>query len=177
MYVITLVLQNKNREPRSRGACEANDSAYGNSGPSGVVSAVGSLFPRGTKVNVAAYGSGSGASCQRPGYQPRMVLRGSTNDGYPVLVLDRSGLAMITDRTFQVQVQAWKVGEVSVELRVSSFLRRSSLPLHVLENQRSQCVEQFFPYEPEGSNCCTVVHSLNQVNHVKSLAYGNDLSR
>ncbi|MED6214020.1 hypothetical protein PIB30_098937, partial [Stylosanthes scabra] len=60
-----------NREPRSRGACEANDSAYGNSGPSGVVSAVGSLFPRGTKANVAAYGSGRGASCQRPGYQHR----------------------------------------------------------------------------------------------------------
>ncbi|MED6170557.1 hypothetical protein PIB30_032128 [Stylosanthes scabra] len=35
--------------------------------------------------------------------------RGSTNDGHPVLVLDRSGLAMITDR---VQVQDWKVGEV-----------------------------------------------------------------
>ncbi|MED6140760.1 hypothetical protein PIB30_096545 [Stylosanthes scabra] len=65
-----------------------------------------------------------------------MVLRGSTNDGYPVLVLDRSGLAIITDRgwrfirtenpwvgdshsihyqTFQVQVRAWKVGEVSVK--------------------------------------------------------------
>ncbi|MED6171613.1 hypothetical protein PIB30_042286 [Stylosanthes scabra] len=41
---------------RSRGACEANDSAYGNSGPSGVVSDVGSLFPHGTKANVAAYG-------------------------------------------------------------------------------------------------------------------------
>ncbi|MED6132590.1 hypothetical protein PIB30_020417 [Stylosanthes scabra] len=49
-----------NREPRSRGACGANDSAYGNSGPSGVVSAVGSLFPRGTKANVVAYGSGRG---------------------------------------------------------------------------------------------------------------------
>ncbi|MED6182295.1 hypothetical protein PIB30_027265 [Stylosanthes scabra] len=48
-------LQNYNREPRSRGACGANDSAYDNSGPSGVVSAVGSLFPRGTKANVAAY--------------------------------------------------------------------------------------------------------------------------
>ncbi|MED6197281.1 hypothetical protein PIB30_055253 [Stylosanthes scabra] len=44
----------------SRGACGANDSAYGNSGPSGVVSVVGSLFPRGTKANVAAYGSGRG---------------------------------------------------------------------------------------------------------------------
>ncbi|MED6120310.1 hypothetical protein PIB30_019633 [Stylosanthes scabra] len=49
-----------NREPRYRGACGANDSAYGDSGPSGVVSAVGSLFPRGTKANVAAYGSGRG---------------------------------------------------------------------------------------------------------------------
>ncbi|MED6108113.1 hypothetical protein PIB30_020383 [Stylosanthes scabra] len=76
----------------------ANDSAYGNSGPSGVVSSVGSLFPRGTKANVAAYGSGRGASCHRPGYQPRMVLRGSTNDGCPELVPDRSGLAIITDR-------------------------------------------------------------------------------
>ncbi|MED6184022.1 hypothetical protein PIB30_043355 [Stylosanthes scabra] len=56
---------------RSRGACVANDSTYGNSGPSGVVSAVGSLFPRGAKANVAAYSSGRGASCQRPGYQPR----------------------------------------------------------------------------------------------------------
>ncbi|MED6111137.1 hypothetical protein PIB30_049712 [Stylosanthes scabra] len=55
-----------NREPRSRGACVANDSAYGNSGPSGVVSAVGSLFPRGTKTNVAAYGSGRGPSAIVP---------------------------------------------------------------------------------------------------------------
>ncbi|MED6124078.1 hypothetical protein PIB30_055736, partial [Stylosanthes scabra] len=58
-----------NREPRSRGACGANDWAYGTSGPSRVVSAVGALFPHGTKANVAAYGSGRGASCQRPGYQ------------------------------------------------------------------------------------------------------------
>ncbi|MED6174991.1 hypothetical protein PIB30_074237 [Stylosanthes scabra] len=65
-----LFYKNKNREPRSRGACEANDLAYGNIGPSGVVSAVGSLFPRGTKANIAAYGSGRGASCQRPDYQP-----------------------------------------------------------------------------------------------------------
>ncbi|MED6200735.1 hypothetical protein PIB30_088217 [Stylosanthes scabra] len=36
--------------------------------------------------------------------------------------------------------------------------------------------EQFFPYELEGGNCCTVMHSLNQVNRVKSLAYDNDLS-
>ncbi|MED6214160.1 hypothetical protein PIB30_100203 [Stylosanthes scabra] len=34
--------------------------------------------------------------------------------------------------------------------------------------------KQFFPYEPEGSNCCTIVHTLNQVNRVKNLAYGND---
>ncbi|MED6177598.1 hypothetical protein PIB30_099691, partial [Stylosanthes scabra] len=60
-----------NREPRSRGACEANDSAYGNSGLSGVVSAMGSLFPHGRKANVAAYGSGRGASYQRLGYQHR----------------------------------------------------------------------------------------------------------
>ncbi|MED6218750.1 hypothetical protein PIB30_029460 [Stylosanthes scabra] len=60
-----------NREPRSREACEANDSASGNSGPSGVVSAVGSLSPHGRKANVAAYGSGTGALCHRPGYQPR----------------------------------------------------------------------------------------------------------
>ncbi|MED6160813.1 hypothetical protein PIB30_054856 [Stylosanthes scabra] len=44
-----------------------------------------------------------------------MVLQGSTNDGYSVLVLDRSGLAIIIDR---VQVQAWKVGEVSVKISV-----------------------------------------------------------
>ncbi|MED6136732.1 hypothetical protein PIB30_058495, partial [Stylosanthes scabra] len=58
---------------------------------------------------------------------------GSATDGCPALVLDRSGLDIITDRvwrfirtenpwvgdshsvyyqTFQVQVQAWKVGEV-----------------------------------------------------------------
>ncbi|MED6169980.1 hypothetical protein PIB30_026161 [Stylosanthes scabra] len=63
--------------------------------------------------------------------------RGSTNDGYPVLVPDRSGLAMITDRVwrfirtenpwvgdshsvyyqaFQVHVQAWKVGEVFLRI-------------------------------------------------------------
>ncbi|MED6171059.1 hypothetical protein PIB30_037064 [Stylosanthes scabra] len=88
----------KNREPSSRGPCEANDSVYGNSGPSGVVSAVGSLFPRGTK-------------------NPWV------GDSHSVYY-----------QTFQIQVQAWKVGEASVELRVSSFLRRSSLPLHVLEN-------------------------------------------
>ncbi|MED6145304.1 hypothetical protein PIB30_023886 [Stylosanthes scabra] len=124
---VSIELGVQNLEPRSRGACGANDSAYGDTGPSGVVSTVGSLFPRGTKANVAAYSSGKGASCQRPGYQR------STNDGYPVLVLDRSGLAMITDRgwrfirsenpwvggshsvhyqTFQVQVRTWKVGEV-----------------------------------------------------------------
>ncbi|MED6134730.1 hypothetical protein PIB30_039732 [Stylosanthes scabra] len=39
---------------------EDQSSAYGNSGPSGVVSTVESLFPRGTKANVAAYGSGRG---------------------------------------------------------------------------------------------------------------------
>ncbi|MED6198664.1 hypothetical protein PIB30_068646 [Stylosanthes scabra] len=90
-----------NREPRSRGACEANNSAYDNSGPSGVVSAVGSLFPRGTKANVVVYGSGRGPPANVPATNlgpGSMVLRGSTNDGYPVLVLDRSGLAMITDR-------------------------------------------------------------------------------
>ncbi|MED6120928.1 hypothetical protein PIB30_025409 [Stylosanthes scabra] len=54
-------------------------------------------------ASVAAYGSGRGASCHRPGYQP------STNDGHPVLVLDRSGLAMITDR-------------YSVKVRTSSFV-------------------------------------------------------
>ncbi|MED6164713.1 hypothetical protein PIB30_092807 [Stylosanthes scabra] len=53
------------------GAGRANDSAYGNSGPSGVVSAVGSLFPRGTKANVAAHGSGRGAFGSSPGYQLR----------------------------------------------------------------------------------------------------------
>ncbi|MED6170242.1 hypothetical protein PIB30_028975 [Stylosanthes scabra] len=111
---------------------------------------VGFLFPRGTKANAAAYGSGRGASCQRPGYQP------STNDGYPVLVLDRSGLAMITDRgwrfihtenpwvgdshpvyyqTFQVQVRAWKVDEVSSK-KVGRlvFSRNPSLPLCIVEN-------------------------------------------
>ncbi|MED6148978.1 hypothetical protein PIB30_058028 [Stylosanthes scabra] len=31
-----------------------------------------------------------------------MVLLGSTNDGYPVLVLDRSGLAIITDRAWRL---------------------------------------------------------------------------
>ncbi|MED6205635.1 hypothetical protein PIB30_019574 [Stylosanthes scabra] len=62
--------------------------------------------------------------------------RGSATDGSPALVLDRSGLATTTDRvwrfirtenpwvedshsvyyqTFQVQVQAWKVGEVFVK--------------------------------------------------------------
>ncbi|MED6198404.1 hypothetical protein PIB30_066015 [Stylosanthes scabra] len=100
------VLENLYREPRSRGAGRANDSAYGNSGLSGVI-----VYDRGRMIG----------------------HRGSTNDGYPVLVPDRSGLAMITDRVwrfirienpwvgdshsvyyqaFQVQVQAWKVGEV-----------------------------------------------------------------
>ncbi|MED6170114.1 hypothetical protein PIB30_027714 [Stylosanthes scabra] len=108
-------LQNYNREPRSRGACGANGSAYGNSGPLGVVSAMGSLFPRGTKANVAAYGSGRGASYQRPGYQPRFGA---------LSVLRIHGLGILTPyiyQTFQVQVQAWKVGEVSVGYRVSSF--------------------------------------------------------
>ncbi|MED6157006.1 hypothetical protein PIB30_019491 [Stylosanthes scabra] len=83
------------------------------------------------KANVAAYGIGRGP--------PANVLAtnlGSTNDGCPTLVLNRSGLAIITDRvwrfirtenlwvgdshsvyyqTFQVQVQAWKVGEASVK--------------------------------------------------------------
>ncbi|MED6182936.1 hypothetical protein PIB30_033342 [Stylosanthes scabra] len=56
----------------SGGAGRANDSAYGNSGPSGVVSAVGSLFPRGTKAIVAAHGSGRGAFGSGPGYQIRL---------------------------------------------------------------------------------------------------------
>ncbi|MED6175752.1 hypothetical protein PIB30_081332 [Stylosanthes scabra] len=68
---VSIELGVQNCEPRPRGASGANDSAYGDSGPSGVVSAVGSLLPRGTKANVAAYGSGGEASCQRPGYQPR----------------------------------------------------------------------------------------------------------
>ncbi|MED6171540.1 hypothetical protein PIB30_041603 [Stylosanthes scabra] len=55
----------------SGGAGRANDSAYGNSGPSGVVSAVGSLFPRGTKANVAAHGSYRGAFGSGLGYQIR----------------------------------------------------------------------------------------------------------
>ncbi|MED6210556.1 hypothetical protein PIB30_065191 [Stylosanthes scabra] len=37
--------------------------------------------------------------------------------------------------------------------------------------------ERFFPYEPEGSNYCIIMHSLNQVNRVRSLAYGNDVSQ
>ncbi|MED6111279.1 hypothetical protein PIB30_051049 [Stylosanthes scabra] len=118
----------QNREPRSRGACKANDSAYGNSGPSGVVSAVGSLFPRGTKANVAPYGSGRGAFCYRPGYQPRVWHFIRTENPW---VGDSHSVYY---QTFQVQVQAWKVGEASVELRVSSSLRRSSLPLRALEN-------------------------------------------
>ncbi|MED6115388.1 hypothetical protein PIB30_089993 [Stylosanthes scabra] len=40
----------------------ANDSAYGDSRPSGVVSACGVL--------ISTWGSSRGASCQRPGYQP-----------------------------------------------------------------------------------------------------------
>ncbi|MED6126970.1 hypothetical protein PIB30_083628, partial [Stylosanthes scabra] len=68
------VLQNLYREPRSGGAGKVNDSAYGNSGPSGVI-----VYDRGRMIGP----------------------RGSTTDGYPVLVPavpDRLGLAMITDR-------------------------------------------------------------------------------
>ncbi|MED6162762.1 hypothetical protein PIB30_073621 [Stylosanthes scabra] len=54
---------------RSGGAGKANDTAYGNSGPSGVM-----IGPR-----------------------------GSTTDGHPVLVPDRSGLATITDRAQSVE--------------------------------------------------------------------------
>ncbi|MED6109063.1 hypothetical protein PIB30_030148 [Stylosanthes scabra] len=129
-------LQNYNREPKSRGACGANDSAYGNSGPSGVVSAVGSLFPRGTKANVAAYGSDRGASCQCPGYQPS-ASTGPVGIGYYnrpgeltvacknrhascafVWCFIRTENPWVGDshsvyyQTFQVQVRAWKVGEV-----------------------------------------------------------------
>ncbi|MED6150205.1 hypothetical protein PIB30_070163 [Stylosanthes scabra] len=53
-----------------------------------------------------------------------MVLQVSTNDGYPVLVLDRSGLAMITD---PVQVQAWKVGEASVKIPVCLALSKGQV--------------------------------------------------
>ncbi|MED6185911.1 hypothetical protein PIB30_061720 [Stylosanthes scabra] len=67
-----MIYKNYNREPRSKRGQEDQSSAYGNSGPSGVVSAVGLLFPHGTKANVAAYGSGRGTSCHRPGYQPRL---------------------------------------------------------------------------------------------------------
>ncbi|MED6132881.1 hypothetical protein PIB30_022960 [Stylosanthes scabra] len=71
----------------SRGACGANDSAYDNSGPSGVVSG------RGGQVG------------PRPGLQrsgPSEGPRGSTTDGYLVLVLDQLGLAIITDRLLLV---------------------------------------------------------------------------
>ncbi|MED6193343.1 hypothetical protein PIB30_018494 [Stylosanthes scabra] len=54
-----------------RGAKRTRCSAYGNSGPSGVI-----VYDRGRMIGP----------------------RGNTNDGYPVLVPDRSGLAMITDR-------------------------------------------------------------------------------
>ncbi|MED6162710.1 hypothetical protein PIB30_073148 [Stylosanthes scabra] len=61
----------KRKNMISKGFQRANDSAYGNSGPSGVVSAVGSLFPRGRKTNVAAHGSYRGAFGSGPGYQIR----------------------------------------------------------------------------------------------------------
>ncbi|MED6185983.1 hypothetical protein PIB30_062384, partial [Stylosanthes scabra] len=97
----------------SRGAYEANNSAYGNSGPSRVVSVVGSLFPRGTKANVAAYDERSFTIGARkngpPGKYERWLSSASSGS---------VGLAMITDRTFQVQVQAWKVGEPSVKISV-----------------------------------------------------------
>ncbi|MED6116034.1 hypothetical protein PIB30_096382 [Stylosanthes scabra] len=40
----------ENREPRSRGACGANDSAYGDSGPSGVVSVCGVFVSTGRLI-------------------------------------------------------------------------------------------------------------------------------
>ncbi|MED6134357.1 hypothetical protein PIB30_036309 [Stylosanthes scabra] len=82
------------------------------------------------RTRCLAYGN------SRPSEIGQMIgPRGSTNDGHPVLVLDQSRLAMITDRvwrfirtenpwvgdshsvyyqSFQLQVQAWKVGEASV---------------------------------------------------------------
>ncbi|MED6221400.1 hypothetical protein PIB30_054302 [Stylosanthes scabra] len=70
---------------------------------------MGPLFPRGTLANVAAYGSGRGLPTNVPatnleiGYdRGRLIgLPGSTDDGYPVLVLDRLELAMITDRVWR----------------------------------------------------------------------------
>ncbi|MED6209620.1 hypothetical protein PIB30_056511 [Stylosanthes scabra] len=82
--------------------------------------------------------------------------RGSATDGSPVLVLDRLGLAIITDRvwhSFRTE-NPWVGDSHSVYLsdfsstgssleswrsfrdgiRVSSILRMSSFPLHVLEN-------------------------------------------
>ncbi|MED6214161.1 hypothetical protein PIB30_100204, partial [Stylosanthes scabra] len=63
-------------------------------------SAVGSLFPRGTRANVAAHGSGRGAFGSGPGYQ-RAGKNGPPGKYERWLSSASSGsveLAMITDR-------------------------------------------------------------------------------
>ncbi|MED6127398.1 hypothetical protein PIB30_087778 [Stylosanthes scabra] len=52
--------------PQYASSCNAFMYDAGEPRPSGVVSAVGSLFPHGTKANVTAYGSGRGPSAIVP---------------------------------------------------------------------------------------------------------------
>ncbi|MED6209295.1 hypothetical protein PIB30_053308 [Stylosanthes scabra] len=82
------------------------------------------------------------------------------------------GLALITDRTFQVQVQAWKVSEASVKISVClafsevQVFRCIFWRTRALRNWSNMFAtwligfgvlqflvsERFFPYEPEESN-------------------------
>ncbi|MED6165625.1 hypothetical protein PIB30_101391 [Stylosanthes scabra] len=68
------------------------------------------------------------------------------------------GLAMITDRV-------WR-----------SFRTENPWVGDSHSVYSSDFSERFFPYEPDGSNYCIIMYSLNQVNRVRSLAYGNDVS-
>ncbi|MED6195565.1 hypothetical protein PIB30_038989 [Stylosanthes scabra] len=72
-----------------------------------------------------------GVNYRRPDYQ--LSPRGSTNDDHPVLVLDRSDLAMITNRVssplFRYRFKLGKLAKRSFGFFESSISASSSLPL------------------------------------------------
>ncbi|MED6137696.1 hypothetical protein PIB30_067325 [Stylosanthes scabra] len=84
------------------------------------------------------------------------------------------GLAMITNRTFQVQVQAWKVEKHVVSCCDLDSPVESSVCSATVSAERVRSAvshtgvlqflvsEQFFPSEPDEWNCYALEHDLNQ---------------
>ncbi|MED6187985.1 hypothetical protein PIB30_081692 [Stylosanthes scabra] len=103
MNVLRVMLRESKRH---EGACRANDPAYDNSGLADIVSDWGvfgltSLFTgryiRNIKERNPQYVYDNEKDRKRLGHRARCP-RGSASDSGPGLVLDRSGLAKVTDR-------------------------------------------------------------------------------